>query len=82
MVKFRRSIVKFNNDVVKFRVKSSDSGESRQIHSKIVKTILLELERGHKARGYELTRTLTQNRGYYQGVCGGAAQNLNLTIFL
>lgn len=38
MVKFRRSIVKFSDEVVKIRVKSSDSGESRQIHSKVVKT--------------------------------------------
>jgi len=38
MVKFRRSIVKFSDEVVEIRVKSSDSGESRQIHSKVVKT--------------------------------------------
>jgi hypothetical protein len=38
MVKFGRSIAKFSDEVVKIRVKSSDSGENRQIHSKIVKT--------------------------------------------
>jgi hypothetical protein len=38
IVKFWRSIVKFRHEVVKISVKSSDSGERRQIHSKIVKT--------------------------------------------
>jgi hypothetical protein len=45
VVKFRRSVVNFRDEVIKISVRSSDSVESRQVHSKIIETAFLDIRR-------------------------------------